>query len=466
MIDEVVEAAVAKPKRRKPGRPKAGRLDTAAASSIAITTNAPAEPEARTFSHFANAVVAPTGSLTSETTEAVVDEPAVTVEATPAVNEPPQPAPIAPQPPAAPRLRPVGGPRRLSDIAPRRSVASHHPDTAAKKSENQKVSSPAKSAEQPVEWSGIVGASLHERVRPVPFTWSLLPATFLALIAGGAALALLENRFEVAWAATQTAGWAVWGEIAFVLGLYYISHSLVSSALTFGASRRAAHRPVPAIRQWGVAINSFAPRLLLDTVITIKQLALVAIGTGLVMVGGSSWGVPEWLQLAALVIAFLVLLYLSAGLVLVQGLGRVAVTLAPLSLWRAVRVCWNLFRNHFELVGMRVISLILELVLLVPFAALVVSLMLYAPAELSWLTAVTVAAVALLAGALCGAGTTAWWEAAYRHLVEHDRAAAAVRLLAGRPAEKSGRWALAFVIILTTAFTSLAIAWPWLWPLI
>ena len=56
------------------------------------------------------------------------------------------------------------------------------------------------------------------------------------------------------------------------------------------------------------------------TLASAAQLGVLGLIGLLVVTGGARWPVPEWVQLAVLFAAHLMLLYLLAGLLLAQGL--------------------------------------------------------------------------------------------------------------------------------------------------
>lgn len=426
---KAASAAPAAPaKRRKPGRPKAGRLDVA--KPVAAS---PIQPVAAVIT--------------------------------------------APVPPAAPRLRPSGaGSRSVTDLRPvsasapvateprpaPAAVPPSSPDSLTAPDATSDISQPLMVDDPATGLGGIVRMSLHERLRPASFGWSLLPATFLALLVGGVTLALVGGRFDAAVTATQQAGWAVWGEALLILGLYYLSHSLVGAAIIFGIARRVAHRPVPVGRQFSTAINSWLSRLMLDIAVLLLQLIVTGLVVGLMIAGSIVWPVPEWAHIAGLFVGFLALVYIMAGLTLAQGLGRVGLTVSLLSAGHALKLGWRLFWGHFELAGFRTLALLFELVLLVPFAAAAIAMVLLVPPAFSWAAVLGAVILTTIAGALAGAGTASWWEGAYRHLVEHDYQTESGRLLGGRPAERPRPFALAALIIAGTGLIGLSIAWPWL----
>lgn len=418
-------------KRRKPGRPKAGRLD----------------------------VPKPTAAAPVQPVSAVITAPVLA---------------------AAPRLRPSGsGPRSVTDLRPVSASGpaaaepksapaapppspSSTPDSLTALDTTSTISQPLMVDELTNGLGSVTRMSLHERVHPASFLWSLLPATFLALLVGGMTLAMISSRLDAAVAATQRAGWAVWGEALLILGLYYLGHSLVGAAIVFGIARRVAHRPVPAGRQFGAAVNTWLSRLALDLAVLLLQLVIVALIIGLAVAGSFAWPVPEWAHIAGLFVGFLALVYIIAGLMLSQGLGRVGLTVSSLSAGHALKLGWRLFWGHFELAGFRTLALLLELILLVPFTAAAVALVFLVPPAFSWAAVLGIVLLSTIAGALAGAGTAAWWEGAYRHLIERDYQDESGRLLGGRPAERPRPFALTTLIMATTILIGLSIAWPWL----
>ncbi len=383
-------------RRRKPGRPKAGKLD--------------------------------------------VPKPGVT------------PTPVAGA--AVPRIHHTAPRRRLDDI--RRPAAE-----PATESEAAQPAKPVAEHEAPIGFGPISGHSWHDRFQPVALGWAAWPAALLALMAGAVTWVLIGHRTGQAWQLTVRAGWPLWGELIIIAVLYYVSHGLVQAAIIYGAARRADHRSVPWSRQLAAAVNSFGSRTGFDIVVLLLQLSIAVLGGGLVIAGGIVWPVPDYIQVAGLFLAFMVLLYAFIGLGFVLGLGRVALTLSGLNLPRAFGLSWRFYRRHFELTGFKVVSLLLELLLLLPLLALVVALAVYLPANLRWLTGPAAVLLTLGSGAIIGAGTAIWWQAAYRALVQAGRPGEVLPLLAGRRAERPHRGAAVLVSVVLILLGLAAAAWPW-----
>ncbi|HSX00953.1 MAG TPA: hypothetical protein VLF67_01810, partial [Candidatus Saccharimonas sp.] len=220
--------------------------------------------------------------------------------------------------------------------------------------------------------------------------------------------------------------------------------------------------PVPPARQFAAAVNSFGPRLGLDTILTITQARVIALGALLLLSGHQAWPLPELGRYAAVFVAFAALTYVMVGLILIQNLGRVGLGLAEIRVVQQLAISWRLFRRHFELVGFRALCLLLELMLLVPFIAAAATLLIMTPPSLTWVVALGLMVLATTAGALLGGGTAAWWETAYRHLIQSDYPSDTGSLLSGRAAGKPQPFALAVTAGLAGMLIVAAVAWPWL----
>jgi hypothetical protein len=418
-----------KPKRRKPGRPKAGRLDV----PKTIGADAPATP-------------AP-----------LPDAPKLS----------PQPAPA----PETPTPEPVpASPRRMSDIAPRR--AAHSKPEAAPEPKSSKAK--AKRAKHdhhhhvhkvgvpPLHFGAVMSASLRSRVRPGFMALAALAAvSFAALTGYGVWLYLTGGLPDFAGQLTRS-GLQVLVEAALLALLYYIGRSIGQAAITYGIAREHDQRPVPLARQIGVGVNTFGRRLVLDVWFVAFELLLLGLMGGLILTGGSSWPVNPNLQLAAIFVAFLVLLYLQTGLALSRGLAAVGLTLTTQTPFESARLGWRMFSHRFELLGLRFLAAAMELVLALPLAAIAVGLIVAAPAGLHLATAFAAGLLALVAGSLFGAGTAAWWVSLYRRIVMADQPDHAATLLSGRQAAEARRGSLTFLVSVTTLLIAAVLALPWL----
>ncbi len=385
-------------KRRKPGRPKSGRLDAPKTESPALLNH----------------------------TRTVVPS-------------------TAPHIPEAPRLQPHA--HRLNDIAPQPKV---------------KLAQAPIPPAVPAGYGEITVETWRERFHLKYLFLAGVPAVSIALLAGGIAAVFTNGSLQLVVSRTQEASVAVAVEITLIGCLYYIGRSLGHSAILYGAARRSDHRPAPLSRWVGVAVNSFGRRLGFDIVTNLAQLAVLGLMLALVLTGGIDWQLPEWGQTAALFIAFLALTYLLTGLGVTQGFGRVGLTLAEISNREALGIGWNFFRRHFELVGVKLLGLVAELILIIPLAAATITAAVYVPHDLVWLAALVVALAVIICGALIGAGAAVWWQAAYRQLVRRDRITEAVHLLSSHQPERPRPAALIGVTILATVFVLAATIWPWL----
>jgi hypothetical protein len=244
--------------------------------------------------------------------------------------------------------------------------------------------------------------------------------------------------------------------------LYYIGRSVSQAAITYGVAREADARPVPLDRQFGVGINTFGRRLALDLGFAFVELTLIGLIVGLIWFGGSAWPVDPIVQRVALYFAFLILLYLTSSLAIARGLAGVILTLTPKRPKEAAEIGWHLFAHRFELLGMRCAGAALELILALPLVAVAVALIASAPAGLDLAVAAAVGVLALIAGALFGAGTAAWWAALYRRLILVDHPGGAPTLLSGRQPQEANRTPLVVIVSLSTLLIAAVLILPWL----
>ncbi|HEY2004712.1 MAG TPA: hypothetical protein VGH44_06385 [Candidatus Saccharimonadia bacterium] len=437
-------------KHRKPGRPKSGPLD---APRRSINMTAPALPDA----------------------------PQLGSPKAPSPVPAPVPTPTTPAPPAD---IPLPGPRRMSDIAPRKprpvtikpdteepelakSKPVHKPKhkrkplftwpkSAPKRHHVHKVGVPA------LHFGPAMKFSLQARARPRHLGLAgLASVAFAAVVSYGTWLFLtlgpngLANRLQhpEPFLVAQLTGLAL---------LYYLGRSVGQAAITYGVAREADHRPVSLSKQLGVGINTFGRRLALDSLYACIQLALLAVVGLLIATGGQTWPVNIQLQIGALFVAFLLLLYLLTAMAITHGLAGVAITLTANGPKSAIKLGWRLFSHRFELLGLRFLAAAIELLMALPLAVLAVAFVAAAPAGLHLAVTLGVAVVAWLAGALFGAGTAAWWVALYRQLVLADHTDGAVNLLSGRQPAEAKRAPLALLVSLTTILVVAVLALPWI----
>jgi hypothetical protein len=321
------------------------------------------------------------------------------------------------------------------------------------------------SKQQSIRTGDVLAESWQGRFMPHHSLFALVPAAIIALISGGVAAAMLGSKSGELIQVTKAAAIPVLGDLVIILMLYYVCRSLATAAITFAAARSADHRKAPMNRWWGVAINSFGGKLRFDLVMFVAEIGVVALIVGLLMVGGTAWPVPEYIQIVAIFAAFLALLYALSGLALTQGFGRVSVVLGTTKPRQAFGVGWGFFRGHFDLVGAKILSLILELLIVVPLVIAVIVVGYTTSSSSDWWFILALTLAVALGGALIGAGTAIWWESAYRHLVRNERISEAVSLLTGRMAEKAHRLPLILVTMLITTLVVTATVWPWLpWP--
>jgi len=410
-------------KRKRPGRPKASRLDQPVASGgmrdIAVGFTPTLEP--------------------------ALAEPAAAADA---------PAEQAPTSPAHPDHQPAT--RRLNDLAPSRHAS-------AAPGEH----SPAKPAAatgdlQPTAFSDLMSASIRGRFNAVHFCLALLPAILLAMVGAFVVVTLAGDYMAVNRLLPRHGLIPLGGELAIIALLYYVSRSFMHGAIVYGAARQSDHRPAPVSRWIEMSARSFGTRLRFDILSLLAQGGVLALIGSLIVTGGLLWPVPAWLQLGLLFGAYFALVYLLAGLMLTQGLGHVAVTLSTVTARKAFGLGWMFFRHHFELIGIKLLTLLVELILLAPLGAAIAALVLLAPSNRNWLVVAGFTVGIMIAGASAGAASALWWQAAYRRLVKTERLVEAVGLLTGRKLTPTRGHATTWMMILMLVLAATAAIWPWL----
>lgn len=415
-------------KRRKPGRPKAGRLDI----PRMVARSKPA---------------------------ALPDAPKIA---------PAEPAPVMPHPVAS------TGPRSMSDIAPRPTAAARHKAEAAKDlpkpDERAKTSKPAKPRRArahrvgvaPLHYAPVIAFSFRARVRPRLIGLAALATASLGVAAGyGVWLVLTHGVAGLAQEVTSS-GPKLLIEVGLLAAVYYVGRSLGQAAITYGIVRESDQRPVTLSRQFGIAVNTFGRRLLLDIGFGVGELALLAAGVALFITGGETWPIDANLQIGIIFAAYIVLLYLFTASTISRGLAGVNLTLTTDRARTAAKVGWQLFSHRVELIGPRFGAILMEVVLAVPLVALGVALVLAAPPQYQILVTIGAGILAWLAGALLGVGTAAWWAMLYRQLVTADRPSESVAMLSSRQPEDARRAPLALIVALSTLIVAAILILPWI----
>jgi len=424
------------PKKRKAGRPKAGRLDVPRTIASQVSVNLPSAPR-----------IAPV-------------------------------TPVAPSPPVAPPASapaPIG-PRRMSDIAPRRHPRHSQEATVqptAAKTAPAEAKAPAKPAKRTrpmahkvgvpaIHYAPVIAFSMRARARP-----RLVALAALGAISIGAACAygvwMLTTKSVTGLASgLMQAGPKLIIEAGLLGVVYYIGRSLGQTAITYGIAREADARPVTLSRQLGIAINTFGRRLVLDIGYGLMELSVLVVGAVLFLTGGETWPIDANLQIGLIFSAYLVLLYALVALTLSRGLAGVNIALTNHRPTVAAKTGWKLFSHRIELIGPRFGALALELLLAVPLVALGIAFVVAAPPELHLLVTIGVGILAWLAGALFGVGTAAWWTMLYRQLVLTDRPGAEVALLSSRQPEDARRAPLALIVAFGTLVLTVTVILPWL----
>jgi len=420
-------------KRRKPGRPKAGRLDL---------------PRA-----IANTV----------------------------------PAPLPPAPPTASK---PAGPRSMSDLAPRRAAPHQHtphapaikathasgkpshtpkPADAAPASTDAAVK-PAKHRRgqahhvgvPALHYAPIIAFSLRARAHPGLVGLGAIGAVSLGVGGGWGVWQFLNGGPGALTTALLHGGWPLATEAGLLAAVYYIGRSLGQTAIVYGIAREADQRPVTLARQFGVAINTFGRRLRLDLGFGLAELALIAAGGTLLVTGGAAWPINPNLQVGLIFAIYLVLLYLLCALAISRGLAGVNLTLTTHRAGTAAKLGWQLFSHRVELIGPRLSAVLMEAILAVPILAVGLAGVAAADPQDHAAFAVAAGLLAWVAGACSGAGTAAWWSMLYRQLVLADRPGASVPLLSSRQPEEARRGPLALIVALTTLVVAASITVPFL----
>ena len=457
----------AKPRKQKPGRPRK-RLDVP--TLVAAAAPLPAGPSISKLSHTA-ALAAPQPVLrrmSDITPKPLTSE--VAAENAQELEEP-RPEKSAKQSKHFSLKQLLLGDLTREQTHPRPDIptmdntgtpkTSSQPHSGHAKPDVHKVGLP------PLHYASVLLFSLRARVQPV---WLALSAV--------AVLALLTAFIYTAWLLIDVPSAEIASrmkstspqlliELLVLAALYYIGRSISQTAIVYGIARETDARPVNLSRQLGIGINTFGHRLMLDLTFCIIDLVILGLMFILFITGGNSWSVNPELQVAAVFIAYLVLLYLLTGLALARGLAGVSLTLTQKEIWPAISFGWQLFSHRFELLGLRFIALTMELVLAVPLAALALAIIIMSPASMHPAVAVAVGLLAWIAGALLGAGTAAWWTALYRRLVlaehhHHNDSAEALTLLSSRQPQQARRSSLAFIVATCSFLLAAALALPWL----
>ena len=428
-LERSITEPAAPPKRRKPGRPKAGRLDI----PRAVASYAPA-------------------------------------------TLPSAPLPIAPKTPhpqPAPSAQPTG-PRSMSDIAPRPTPAARHksagPPALGESPKPPKSAKPRKSKRPrahrvgvaPLHYAPVIAFSFRARVRPRLVGLGALATASLGVAAGYGVWVVLTHGVSGLAEQVMNTGPKLAFEAGLLGAIYYIGRSLGQAAITYGIAREADQRPVTLSRQFGIAVNTFGRRLMLDIGFGLGELVLLAAGIALFITGGQAWPIDPNLQIGLVFGAYIVVLYLLSASAISHGLAGVNLTLTTDRARTAAKVGWQLFSHRVELIGPRFGAILMEVVLAVPLVALGVALVLSAPSQYQVLVTIGAGALAWLAGALLGVGTAAWWVMLYRQLVIADRPSEAVALLSSRQPEDARRGPLVLIVSLSTLVVAAIIILPWI----
>ncbi len=314
----------------------------------------------------------------------------------------------------------------------------------------------------PLHFGPITKASLRARARLHWLALAAAAAAVIGLACGYLVWLMYTGGLPRMASGIVTAGPRLWVEVVVLAAIYYIGRSIGHTAIIYGLAREADARPVGLGQQVGVGINTFSRRLALDLGFGLSELLIFATVTALVFTGGGTWPVSSELQLTALFIIFLLLLYAATALALTRGISGVALTLTNKAPLPAAKLGWRLFSHRLELIGWRFVMLILELILALPLAVIAVGLIVTVPSIWQPETVIVIGLLAWLAGALFGAGTASWWTALYRKLVTIEDRETAPALLTGQPATAARRGPLTLIVALTSFLIAAALAIPWL----
>ncbi len=412
----VPETTTTSGKRRKPGRPKAGRLDTP----------------------------------------------------TPAAS-PTMPAPPLP---TAPKIMPINHghttPKRLNDLTPRHAIptpkAHAQIPTSQKTTKKNKAKRPSahKVGIPPLHYGHVTAFSFRARARPRLVILAAMGALSLGAASAYGAWLLFSRGISGLATGLMQAGPKLAIEAGLFGLIYYIGRSLGQAAISYGIAREIDHRSVSLSYQLGIATNTFARRLRLDLGFCVAELLLIAAAVALCLTGGQSWPMPESLQVGLIFTTYLVILYALSALALSRGLAGINLTLTNHLPRTAAKIGWQLFSHRIELIGPRFGALLLEALLALPLAAVGIAFIVVSPQNLHIPVILGVGILAWVAGSLLGVGTAAWWTMLYHQLVATDRPNATIALFSARQPEDARRGALAFIISAVTLIFTMALVLPWL----
>ncbi|HEY6736651.1 MAG TPA: hypothetical protein VI322_02950 [Candidatus Saccharimonadia bacterium] len=430
-----------RPRKRKVGRPKAGRLDVPRINQLAPKP-ATEKPSAEKPSASPKAAVQP---KTSKTATAASSTTATAAKPTGATATTPAGATVAVSSaaPANRHVTDVRPPQRKTKPAPPAHHV-HHVGVA------------------PLHYGSVFGFALRSRAQHRHLALASLGAAVLGAVGGiGAWLALSGQLSHVANQLTNPSP-KLLAEVMIVGLLYYLGRSLSQAAIIYGVMKAADNRPVGLAVQLGVAVNTFSRRFWLDLGFGLSEL-LVITGIGvLIVTGGVNWGISGQVQVVVLFGAYLVLLYVMSAIAIAHGLGNVALVLTKHRPWGAFSLGWALFSHRLELIGIRLIAGLIELLLALPMIAAAVALYLYVPNSWQALTGLAIGLLAWIVGASAGAGTASWWAAIYRKIVLLDHPKAALELLAGRQPAEASRSTLAGLVALGATLATASLLIPFL----
>ena len=312
-----------------------------------------------------------------------------------------------------------------------------------------------------IAYGKILSASVGGRFNHHRAWLAAVPAALLAVVGTVAGLVLASAHPMRLVTATRSAGIGVYGELIIIVVTYYLVRSLSHAAIIFGSARLADHRPLATDRWLEIAADSQGRRLGTDVLAVLALAAAGGLTAALVIIGGHAWPFNEAVQVGTLMVAFAAMLYLLTAIVMTVSLAHVAVTLARVHVWSGLRLGWRLFRRHFELAGVRMVALMVELLVVAAVGIGAGGWLVVAPSALHPLIIIALGVIATIVGGFAGAGTAIWWGNAYRLLVSADHPAGFHRLLS-TSAPRAGRRTPQIVVATTLlGLSAMAAAWPW-----
>ena len=258
-----------------------------------------------------------------------------------------------------------------------------------------------------------------------------LRPTWIALALPGAALVVSAITYAVS-SYLYTPRPEQGNELVVSLAIFMsgmVALRYIRSAVIFQRAGIHDHR----LSSFGAALRTAMARSGQLALLNIRHIAfllgeLALLGL-VVWYGGHLTIFPNWLHIAVLFIASFALLYLLAGIWIVHRLIEAGIVVSGLSLTAAQWLGWRLWRKHGELLGVRIIGL---LVILLVTGGIAVGLDVILKVQ-SYIIQVTVAVLlASLSVAVLTVMSGGAAEASYRQLVAMSQPRRSARLLGSR----------------------------------